>query len=236
MVFTVAKFVKDNTAILSAAATALVPQLTTAITEVDTVATLQLTGKGELSAGVAQRRAIAKQLRLALVDIGKVGRILDKTTQAGIAEHLHLPRVVSYAALLVTGDAYVEVLTPADVKADFVAAGLPATFLADLSAVIAKFRTATERKAGGMISRSQGTQGFTTKLRKAVAVVRALDAILTPQLRESDPVLHAGWKTALRIQRPPKKKEEEAPAAPQQPLAAVMGDPKVVNGGAVATA
>src|SRR5687767_11734340 len=137
MVYSVAKFVKDNATILNTAATALVPQLTTAISEVDTVATLQLTGSGEHSAGVAQRRAIAKQLRLALVDIGKVGRILDKTTQPGIAEHLHLPKVVSYAALLVTGDAFVELLTPADVKADFVAAGLPSTFLADLSAVIA---------------------------------------------------------------------------------------------------
>jgi hypothetical protein len=222
MVSSVAKFAKDNAAILSAAATALVPQLTTAIDEVDTVATLQLTGSGEISAGVAQRRTIAKQLRLAMVDIGKVGRILDKTTQPGIAEHLHLPKSFSYPGLITTGEAFVEVLTPADVKADFVAAGLPATFLADLSAVIAKFRTATERKAGGLISRSQGSQGLTTKLRKAVAVVRALDAILTPQLRESDPVLHAGWKTALHIQRPPKKKEE-APAAPQQPLAAVMG-------------
>ena len=50
---------------------------------------------------------------------------------------------------------------------------------------------------------------MTTKLQKAVALVRALDAILTPQLRESDPVLHAGWKTAPHIQRPPKKKKDD---------------------------
>lgn len=223
----VVKFTKVNVGVLTPPAVALATDIETLLGEINDNDSRQVTGVGERQAGVAQRRLIAKKLREAMVDIGKMGRIIDQTTNPGLAEHLRLPKNPSYRTLLSTGDSFVEVVTPAPVKTALISNGLPATFLEDLSAILASFRAATERKYGGLLEQVQSRQGITTKVREAIRKVRALDAILSPQLRASDPTLYTAWKTAIHIARDPKPKKKKAatPVTSNQTGGAVISTP-----------
>lgn len=222
------KFLTVQSTILNASATALVPTLTSSITEIEALRTGQVTGNGQLSGGVAERRLIAKELRQMLVDIAKTARVLAKAGNPGLDEELRVPRTRKYSELLGAGDAFVAVLTPEPVQSLFTARGFDETFVEDLSAKAEAFRDATERKHGGLNEKVGSTTGLVAAVREGVAVVRDLDAILGPQLRKTDPVLHGSWKAAIHVAKPRREKKPagESPEAPQLLAAAVeSGEP-----------
>jgi hypothetical protein len=232
MMIRTGKLLKDHTAMLNTSAQALVPQLNTHITTIESLRMGQVEGNGQFSGGATERRLVAKELRQALLDIALTARVLAKGPKPGLDDQLHVPRTRQYSALLGAGDAFVTVLTPADMKALFTTRGFDPTFVEDLSALVTSFRDATERKFGGLNEQVGSTTGLVTAIREGVAIVRDLDAILDPQLRKSDPVLYGSWKAAIHIERPPKKKKDAE--TPPAVVATVNGAQAIVNGGAPA--
>lgn len=204
----------EHTEILNTSATPLVPQVKAVITSVNTLYAHQVTGNGGKRGAVSDQRAIAKGLRQTLRDITATARVLaKKAAHPGLADELHFPLGRSYAALLAAADSFVEVLGTGTLKTQFVARGFAATFLEDLTAQAAAFRAANERKYGGLGKQVQNTAAIGKAIRDGIAIIRDLDAILSPQLRKTDLALYNRWKGAIHIEtRTRKKKATKAKA------------------------
>jgi hypothetical protein len=133
--------------ILDRPITPAIPRVTAAHAEVNTIITAlqaaaqkQTTGKGDASGAVDVREETARELRKKLRNENRTGRVLDRE-HPGIAATFKLPKGGSYPVLLAAAEAIH--LKATELEDDFVASGLPATFLTELTASITAFRAAT---------------------------------------------------------------------------------------------
>lgn len=223
-------FCTDHTAILGTSAQAIVPRITASIAEIDTLGGSQFAGFAQFQSGAALRREAAKKIRQMLVDIAQTARVLDQAgTHPGLGESLRVGKSTrSYQALRDAGTAFATVLADEAVNASYTTRGYPATFIDDLEELVEALDTAGETKHGGVNKRVNSTANLSTACSKGVAAVRDLDAILSPQLRTSDPGLYAEWKRATHIRSRPKPEKAETPATPEQPLAAAVVEEEAV--------
>lgn len=231
MLIRVRAFCLEHADRLPPAAAELVPQIAEAVGEIGRLRHSQVEAGEVWRSGAIARRENARLLRTKLVDLAQTGRILARKQRSGLADQLKLARKMSYSALEATGAAFVEVLTP--LKATFIARGFPATFLEEVSELIAALRTANETKLGGLNERVESTSGLEAAAAAGVELVRDLDAMLSRQLRETAPELHAAWKRIIRIRRESAREPDASPGL----LGAGEGrdqpeDGRIVAGGA----
>ncbi len=206
----VRKLGNDNPEILVAPVDALMGQLSVTINEIDHHAGEQIFGAGTFQAGSDERADIAYELKTMLREIAQTARVLDRTLHPGIKEQFRLPKSQSYATLLSTARAHAEAVTP--IKASYIARRYPADFVEQLTTLIDKFDVATDRKFGGIHDRVGGTSGLEAASSLGLAVVRDMDAILSRELRLTNPILLRVWKVASRVEKAPVRKKEAPPA------------------------
>jgi hypothetical protein len=191
--------------------TPAIPRLTAAHTEVvntitalETAAENQVAGSGQSEGGVDVRVTKARELREYLKNVGRTARALEKD-HPGISPTFRLPRSTSYPALIAKTQAVIAVATP--LEADFVDAGLPATFLTELQALLTAFENATNQKHEGGITQVQGTAALKAKANLGVKAATRLDASVRNHFR-GNPEMLAAWKHARRIEKAPVRNSE----------------------------
>ena len=213
----IGQFVTTTGFVPNARGIVLFGQIATAATQMQTHATKQVGGKNDRHAGSTERARIGEELRLTLVEIGNTGRSLDPEQFPGVGAQFRLPTSGSYQILRATAQAYLEAVGP--VKAAFVAREYAADFDEQLSDLIGEFDAATADTDAGLQAQSGGTAGLREVSMRALKAVHELDAMISKKLRTSDPALLQVWKSASRVERPPKKATSSTPAAPPQTVA-----------------
>ena len=190
-------------------ATEATADLATAITNIELAAQKQTGGGGEAEGGVDLRAVTAKALRNYLKDLNRTARTLEKD-YPGISPIFRLPRSGSYPALKATADSVLPKAT--ELQSAFVDAGLPATFLTELAALVTAFEDALKQKQDGGILRKSGTAGLKVYARHLLDAATRLDACVRNHFR-NNPVVLETWAHARRIESAPRS-NAEAPAAP----------------------
>jgi hypothetical protein len=194
------------------AATALVTELTTTTTALDTLVASQDLALGTVRGATLDRRKLKSELLEFLKDLAQTARVFSPGTHPGLAAEMRMTGAgKSYAVLLGRARGFHTALVP--VKADFIAYGSPATVDADLLALITKFEDATERKNDGRATHIGGAAGLDALCKAGVLTVQKLDAIFS-KVYKTDAVKLAAWKAARRVERPAAPAEEEPAPAP----------------------
>ena len=200
--------------------TALETQMGTVATTLRTHAAAQVGGNLLGRSGATSRKEVARELKVLMQPINRIARALDREAHPGVRDQFRMPAIQRYETLISTARAFVTALTVASVKTLFTDRGLAATFDTALSDKVDELVAITEVKNSGLATKVGGTQGMATLAGTGLKVMRELEAILKVVWADN-PVLLASLKSACHVARPvPKDDEEEAPAAPQQPLAA----------------
>ena len=190
-----------------------VPRVTALSAELTTVTgALRDFGAAQINLRSAFRGAVDNRLLLrgktleALRQINKIARALNKEAFPTARENFRMPRSNSYANLAAAARSFAthgEAMEEA-----FIDRGRPATFVSDLKALATGLDTSANARQTGLQEQVGATVGITEKTREAVAILRELDAIITP-LIEGDAVLLATWKSAVHIESDPVSETEE---------------------------
>jgi hypothetical protein len=191
--------------------TALAGEVNTAITAIEASASDQTGGNDIASGGTASKRETALKLRAFLKGLARTARALDRGTYPGVAEQFRLPESDSYAALIAKARAVIEAATP--LEAVFIEHAMPATFLADLGALLTAFESAIDQKVDGTLTQIGGTTGLGVRAFEGVRAARKLDAIIRNHFR-NDPVTLEVWRHARHIEQAPVRTEGTATTPP----------------------
>ena len=217
---------------LNAAARALVTSIETLLPSLVTLATNQMTGGAEFHAGTGGKEMYVEEMLVYLRAMSKIARELPQETYPGVREKFRLPRQTSYLALVATARSFVT--QAGEIKAVFVAHGLPADFDEKITEMASEVEGAIVDQTGGRTTQVGSTAGLAAKAREGVKLVRRLDGILSFQLR-NDPVLLAEWLSVSHIDMSPRRKneEEETPTAQLAPIGTLGPLAAVTQGSAM---
>ena len=164
----------------------------------------------------AQRKDTARQALLArLQAISQTARVL-RQDKSGLVEQFEVPAAAADQTLLTTGRKFAR-----DAEAfstQFIAHGMPVTFLTDLNALVDSFESALRDRGLGSEARRAARLSTKALLASGLAAVRSLDAIVNNHLGD-DEVTRAVWKRERRIVYPKRIDATPAPvpAAPEPP-------------------
>ena len=135
-----------------------------------------------------------------------------------LVQQFEVPAPATDQTLLATGRKFAR-----DAEAfssQFVAHGMPVTFLADLNGLVNDFETALRDRGQGREARRAARASTKATLASGIAAVRSLNAIVTNHLRD-DAVTRAVWDRDRRIVYPkradPAPEPAPAAAAPEPP-------------------
>jgi hypothetical protein len=174
----------------------------------------QTFGKGGYRAGATERRALAKDLRVFLVDMAATARGLEPE-HPGITDQFRLGNQSdSQQQLLATAQAFLTAATPAEVKQLFTDRAFPADFDVQLTAKITALQDAVGRRDTGKMSWKEGSAGLDVLSRDITATMRELRALMVKHLRDTNPTLLEVWKAAARCYAAPATAPAESPTAP----------------------
>jgi len=179
----------------------------------------QLSEQAMASTAAAGERASTRgRGQRALIDrlgaISRTARVMADGTP-GLDDKFHLPDPQTDEALLTAGRVFAR--DAAGFRSQFVAHGMPETFLADLDDLVAAFEKANRYRTAGRNQQTAARAGFEAALASGMEAVRKLDVIVTNRLHD-DPVAVAVWERERRIGYPRGKSavpaSTVAPAAP----------------------
>jgi hypothetical protein len=132
-----------------------------------------------------------------------------------------LPKSGSYPALIARARAIIETATP--IQASFIDAGLPATFITELQALLAAFENATMQKYDGRITQVLNTAALKARVNLGVNAATILDACARNHFR-NNPEMLAAWSHARHIERSSRRS-----TGPQMPATASSGHSNPVD-------
>jgi hypothetical protein len=179
------------------------------IEELEAHGTTQSSGKGAAQASTKAKRAARIDVREKMIAIRDTAQALEETIP-GVSSNFRVPRANGDQALINSARAFVTAATP--IKSEFLQREMPATFLEDLTAVIAVFESAVNEKNASTEKHITATAAINASLERGLKLVRELDPIVRNKFR-ADAATLAAWDSASHVQRPPKKKKP-APATP----------------------
>jgi hypothetical protein len=164
-------------------------------------------------AGAAQASGAASQTTmgksLALADIRAGVRAINKTARAiavddpPVAELFRMPAGNNEQTLLAAARAFITNATP--MQAQFVAFGLPATFLTDLQDDIDEYDAAVAARDAATDAQIAATASIETAVHNGLDALRRLRAIVQ-NIYHDNPAKLAAWTSASHVERPAKKK------------------------------
>ena len=156
-----------------------------------------------LSFSRAQRKEIAREALLPrLQAVSQTARVLANDTP-GLDLQFPMPHSVSDQTLLTTGRTFAREAEP--LRSQFLAHGMPASFVADLNEFVDGFERAVRDRGLGREARRAARASTEAALASGRAAVRSLDAIVTNHLR-GDAVTRTVWEQAQRIVYPGRTK------------------------------
>jgi hypothetical protein len=166
----------------------------------------------------AQRKDTARQALLArLQAISQTARVL-RQDKSGLVEQFEVPAAAADQTLLTTGRKFAR-----DAEAfstQFIAHGMPVTFLTDLNALVDSFESALRDRGLGSEARRAARLSTKALLASGIAAVRSLDAVVNNHLGD-DEVTRTVWKRERRIVYPKRPDATLTPApvsaAPEPP-------------------
>ena len=196
--------------VITNAITPPIPRAAALLTEVNTLHTGLLDhGSGQegglntFSMGVAQRKALRKEIHGTVSEISDTAKGLDPAQHPGMRELFRVNKANNtYALLINTGAAFVDHLATPAVKTLFTDRGFDADFDVDLTAKLTALAAATGVKFQGRQARATGTEGLRALTRRATVVVRELSTIVVKHLRATNPLLIPVWRAAARVYTP----------------------------------
>jgi hypothetical protein len=212
MFIRVSKFGTESGLTFTTRGTVLFGEINQSIASLQALGGDQFEGGGHTRSGTAERRAKAAETMEELKAIARTARALDPEQFPGVAESLRLPRSRSYQAVRSAAAAAIALVTP--IKSAFVDREMPADFDVQLTTLLAEFDTATGRKYAGLQGQATGTNTMKVIAANGMRDVKELKAIVSNQLRKTNPGLLAAWNNASRLQRAPQSPEPTVPPAP----------------------
>lgn len=160
------------------------------------VSKMSTRGEGR-GAKAAAREALVARLE-AMVRTARV--IGDEAP--GIHDYFRLPARLTDHAVLTAGRVFAH--KAEEFAGQFIAHGIPATFLADLNDLMEKFEQAISVHEAGRSGQAVARAGIAASLSAGFAAVSRLDVIVANQLH-ADPVTLAVWDCDRRVGYPKKR-------------------------------
>ena len=211
--------------------TALSAELNTNLTALRDYGASQTENRSGFRGAVTNRKLLRDDTLEAMRELNKFARALPKVAFPQAREHFRMPSSISYANVVAGARSFA---THADaMEAAFLERGRPATFVADLRAMATALDTVGNARQAGRIGWRGATAGLDATARDAVAILRELDAIVTP-LIEDDAELLAKWKAAVHIEADPVSAPEEDLPTGTGTVAAAATSATAGEGGTVA--
>ena len=205
----VIEFGGDESLTLPVSVTALFTQAETHNTALKTAAAGQSSGEHTRRSGSAECKRLAAVVRSAMRDISEIAKVLKPSELPGAAELFRMPSNVAYQKLIAAARGFVIAVDTETHKPLFIAKGLPATFVADLTALIVAFEAAVAVRDGGRNELVASTTGLDAKAKVLLTTVRELRAVLRVHFKGQPDRLES-FRTAARIHRG----RAEEPATP----------------------
>ena len=168
----------------------------------------------KMSAGHAGKtsKALAREALFdRLEDFGRTARAISQNTP-GLEDKFYLPDPQTDLALITAGRLFAQDAGP--FTAQFVGHAMPATFIADLIALVDHFEQTIRERETGKDDRTAARTSIEQALESGTNAAVRLDAIVANHLKD-DPVTVSVWKRDRRVGRPhrARKHEEAKPAA-----------------------
>lgn len=182
------------------------------VAEVEALAATQSTGSGAAQAGASAKRAARADLREKMAAVRDTALALEEA-MPGVSANFRIPRTNGDQALVSAARAFAAAATP--LKNDFLQREMPATFLEDLTAAVARFEIALNEKNASTEKRISATAAIADNLERGLKLVRELDPIVNNKFRGNAATL-AAWDSASHVARPPKKTPPQTTPAPPQ--------------------
>ena len=157
------------------------------------------TGNRNFREGCNERRRIIgllSAMNRRIADMAK--SIALEGVKPGLAERFRLPRNRTYDVVVATAQGFA-----AEAEAEealFIERGMPATFIADLEALIPQFVAAGGTRLGGLSVQTTGTAGLKILAKQGLKFVQLLRPIIREKLN-AQPALQAAWNLAARVAR-----------------------------------
>ena len=177
--------------------------------------TSESSGRRAACQGVVSKAVARAGLRQALEAISRTARGIALDTP-DILTKFQMPDGESDHDLATAGRQVAEDAGP--LARDFVAHGLPESFVADLRAALATFERAISGRALGRETHVGARADITAALDLAFETLQRLDAIVENRVG-GDPYALAAWRVARNVGRPPTRGGGPAPAAHTAALA-----------------
>jgi hypothetical protein len=179
------------------------------VTRMEAGGVQKLSGTAGYRGGTDAKQLAAELLREDLREIRKTAEaIAEAEDTPEFDDQFMLPRSSSLAVLLGTAKAFLQDAAPHE--ALFLAFELPADFLADLQAGIARLEAADDDQQDGLSDQVGGTAELSAQTVKRMKIRKQLDAVVKNKFAGDAGIL-AEWATATHIVRPARKTGEETP-------------------------
>jgi len=184
-------------------ASTLAHDLAIVITELDGHAANEASATGSKSQGTSSRSQARDELRADLEAINRTARAMTSDVP-GLNDRFRLPAVGNDQHLLAAARAAAIDAVP--LSAQFIAHEMPADFLADLDADIAKLETAISEQSTGVGHHAAASAAIDDAISRGVEIVRKLDAIFRNKYA-NDPATLAEWTSASHTERAPRQRK-----------------------------
>lgn len=185
-------------------------EIAAAVKRLDAYALTHMTAS--VAADATQKARARAALTQALHAVAQTARVLARETP-GLDREFELPRRATDQTKVTAGRKFARDAEP--LRSRFIAHGMPATFVADLDAVVEAFERATRDFSAGRGERLAARTGIGSALAAGLAAVQALDVIVTNHLRDNE-VACTVWERDRRTGYP-QKDAAPAPATPAAP-------------------
>lgn len=135
----------------------------------------QAAGFGEARQQYEIKGTARENLREDMSDIARTARSMEYAFN-GIEDKFRMPRGTNDQELIATARAFALEAVP--YQADFVAYGMPATFITDLDALIAAFEATLPTTAGAIDEHVAATANIAESIRRGMQAVRILTGVV----------------------------------------------------------
>ena len=176
--------------------------ISSALDQLGTHVSAQVGGGNAAREGTEQKALAVEDLLEELMTIRRTTRSMDHD-HPGLYAKFRIPPDLSATELLGLAEHFVTEATP--FKADFIAYGLPETFLEDLNEQIGELRDALADQAAGTRTRVTATAGIRETVDDAFVALRRVDPIVQNIFRDN-PAKLAAWASAKHLERAPRRK------------------------------
>lgn len=186
----------------------LFADLSALVTELNTHAARQASGKGSAEQGTTTKGEARDNLKEDLEAMSRTARAISEV-MPGLEDKFHFSRTnMSDQALLAAARAAAVDALP--MKATFIEYGLPADFIEDLNEDIAAFEAAIKAQESGRREHVTATAAIDDVIERGMQIARRLDAIVRNLFRDQ-PAKLAAWESASHVERLPRRKKTTPP-------------------------